>query len=437
MTVTLAAAAPADQAGFARSLPALLVLSLAMTVGFTLLGSFSTIQEAAKAEMGLSDYALSLVQGASAAVPMVLLSIPIGVLVDRVNRVRLMAVLAGVAVLGTALTAFAPDAPTLFVARMMAAIGTTGSLTAALSVGADLVVPVHRGRAALMTTLGKMLGIAGGFAVTGWLIGGLAARNIALFGLSDWRGVHIALAAVALILSLPLLFLREPARREVAAIQAKLPLRAAASELWSRRRFLLPLFAGQVSVVMADHAAIIWAAPILTRNHGLQPGDFAGWMGGLVLATGILGAILGGVSADWGQRSGRRGGILLGAVVTAAVCTPAALFPLLPDVTSFAIALGVLMLGGTVTGLVMSVALTVLLPNELRGLCIGAFIAIAGLIGFGIAPTLVAAVSDLMGGEQHLAPALALVGIVVSTLAVGAFWLAMRRAPQDVTQEPI
>ena len=48
------------------------------------------------------------------------------------------------------------------------------------------------------------------------------------------------------------------------------------------------------------------------------------------------------------------------------------------------------MLCGTVTGLVTSVALTVLLPNELRGLCIGAFIAIAGLIGFGVAPSLVA-----------------------------------------------
>ena len=65
--------------------------------------------------------------------------------------------------------------------------------------------------------------------------------------------------------------------------------------------------------------------------------------------------------------------------------------------------LGVLMLCRHVTGLVTSVALTVLLPNELRGLSIGAFIAVAGLIGFGIAPSLVALVSKLLGGEQHLA----------------------------------
>src|SRR3546814_13449199 len=71
---------------------------------------------------------------------------------------------------------------------------------------------------------------------------------------------------------------------------------------------------------------------------------------------------------------------------------------------------------GAVTGLVVSVALTVLLPNELRGLCIGVFIAIAGLIGFGLAPWIVTQVSGLMGGEAMLAEAPAPVGAIVSAL---------------------
>lgn len=422
---------------FSRSLPPLLMLSLAMAIGFAMMGSFSTIQSAAKAEMGLSDYALSLVQGVSAAIPMVLLSIPIGLLVDRVHRVRLMIGLAAVWTLGTALTAFAPDTTTLFIARMLAAIGTTGALTAALSLGADLVVPAHRGRAALLTTLGKTLGTAAGFTATGWLIGWIAASDIALMGLTPWRSTHVVLAGVSLLLALPLFFLREPARHEVASGAARPAMRVIAAELWTRRRFLLPLFAGQVAVVMADAAASIWAVPVLTRNHGLTPEQFAGWMGALILLTGIAGAVLGGIAADLGQKTGRRGGLLIGAVIAAAVSVPAALFPIIPGVTGFAIALGVLMLGGTVTGLIMSVALTVLLPNELRGLCIGAFIAVAGLIGFGLAPTLVAAVSDLMGGEQYLAQALALVGVVVSAGSVASFYLAMRRAPVSAVAEPI
>lgn len=423
---------------FGRALPPLLILSLAMATGFAMMGSFSTIQEAAKAEMGLSDYTLSLVQGVSAAVPMVLLSVPIGLLVDRAHRVRLTIGLALIWTIGTAMTAFAESPALLFTARMLAAIGTTGALTAALSLAADLCEPAHRGRAALLVTLGKTLGIAAGFALTGWLVAWFVADQAGgLTGLAPWRSTHIALAAVSAVLMIPLFFLREPPRHEVAAAVAKPPFRVVAGELWARRAFLIPLFAGQVGVVMADAAAGIWAAPVLSRNHGLTPGEFAGWMGLLVIITGVIGAVLGGLSADWGQKSGRRGGILLGAVIAAACGIPAALFPVIPDVTGFALALGVLLLSGTVTGLVMSVALTVLLPNELRGLCIGAFIAVAGLIGFGLAPTLVAAVSDWMGGEQHLAEALALVGVIVSVISVASFYRAMRHAPQSATERPV
>jgi MFS family permease len=160
-------------------------------------------------------------------------------------------------------------------------------------------------------------------------------------------------------------------------------------------------------------------------------------MGPLIFFAGLLGAILGGLSADWGQKSGRRGGLLIGAVIAAAIGIPAALFPIAPSVPVLAATLGTLLLCGAVTGVVTSVALTVLIPNELRGLCIGAFIAIAGLIGFGVAPTLVAVASSLYGGESHLDQGLATIGTLTSLLSLIAFYLAMRRAPSSATSEPI
>ena len=210
-----------------------------------------------------------------------------------------------------------------------------------------------------------------------------------------------------------------------------------ADELWQRRAFLIPLFVGQTGVVMADAAAGIWASPVLERHYGLQPADFGGWLGGLVLLGGVIGAILGGFIADWGQKSGRRGGLLFGALACAAVGVPASLFPLMPSVFGFGAAIFTLLLVGTITGLITSVALTVLLPNELRGLSIGAFIAVAGLIGFGIAPTLVTAVSSLLGGEVHLQVALAGVGVAVSIVSVIGFHLAIRHAPLNPLEHPI
>ncbi len=420
---------------FARSLPALLILALSCMLGFAVMGSFSTVQEAAKAELALSDYELSLVTGVSAAVPLLLLSIPIGIAVDRFHRVRILIALALVWTAGTLLTALAGSATILFAARMMTAIGMAGALTAALSIAADLCAPAERGRANLIVNLGKVAGQAAGFALAGALFAlftGPAAPG--WFGAaSGWRAAHFMLAGMSAVLIVPLLLLREPERREIEA-GPRASLATVGRELWARRAFLAPLFAGQMSVVMADSAAGIWAAPVLSRNFGLQPGDFAEWMGLLVLGAGVVGSVLGGIGADIGYRSRRRGGLLLVAVVAAAIGIPAALFPVAPAVPEFALALGLLVIAGSVTGLVMAVALTVLLPNELRGLTIGAFISLAGLTGFGIAPPLVALVSDMIGGEQHLSEALAMVGVVTSVMGLAGFWLAMRRAP---LQEPV
>lgn len=432
MLMATRSAAPARS--FARALPPLLTLGLAMTVGFAVMTSFGTVQEGAKVEMHLSDAILGLVQGLAAAVPLVLFSIPIGILVDRTSRVRLLWILAAIWTAGTLVTALAPNVPLLFLGRMLAGIGTTGALTAALSLMADFCAPAQRGRGMLIVTLGKSLGTAGAFAMTGWLFGLFLHGAVpAWFGdIAPWRSAHVVLAILSALLILPLFVLREPPRQEVEA-GPHAPFRTVARELWSRRRFLVPLFAGQVTVVMADAAAGIWAAPVLSRSYGLRPDQFAGWMGILLFAAGIGGAILGGLSADLGQKSGRRGGILIGAVIAAAIGIPSALFPVMPGVIGFAIAIGTLVLCGTVTGLITSVALTVLLPNELRGFCIGAFIAIAGLIGFGIAPSLVTWVSMLLGGEQHLATALATVGATVSAVSLIAFFVAMKRAPVSAT----
>ena len=433
MASTADASAVEREPGLMRSIVPLVLIAVLIASGFMAMQSFGIMAESAKAELGLSDQALALIQGFGAAIPLVLFSIPIGIMVDRAHRIRLLIALASCWTAGTFLTALAPNAWVLFGARMMTAIGATGALTAALSLTADLCPPEQRGRAMLLSVVGKNLGTAAGFAVAGWLLGMFAVASAPRwFGdIAAWRSAHWTLGLVSVVLMLPLLLLREPARREVES-SVTAPFRVVLNEVWQRRAFLIPLFVGQTAVVMADAAAGIWASPVLERHYGQLPADFGGWLGGLVLIGGIVGAVGGGVLADWGQKSGRRGGLLIGAIGCAAIGVPASLFPLMPSIPGFAAAIFTLMLMGNITGLITSVALTVLLPNELRGLAIGAFIAIAGLIGFGIAPSLVTLVSAILGGEQMLREGLAIVGVLVSFVSVFAFWVAMRRAPASV-----
>lgn len=420
-----------------HSLISLLLISLAIFVGFLMLQSFGIMAEAAKAELHLSDTALGVVQGVSAALPLVLFSIPIGIWVDRRNRVRILVIMASIWTLGTFVTAAAPTAAILFAGRMLAGIGTTGGLTAILSLASDYCRPDQRGRALLIPNIAKTAGVAAGFGVAGMLLGAVDADRLPhLFGSTPWRSAQWMLGAASAISILPLLLLREPQRHEVEAGPSA-PARVVWAEVKARRGWIIPLFVGQTSVVMADAAAGIWISPVIQRSYHLQPQEFAGWLGALVLGTGIVGTVIGGVSADIGQKSNIRGGLLVGAVIAALVGIPSALFPVMPSVSTLALAVGALMLAGSVTAIIASVALTIWLPNELRGLCIGGFIAIAGLIGFGITPPLVTAVSSWLGGEDKLNIALAIVGTVVSLVSVAGFAAAMRHAPAAATDHPV
>lgn len=421
----IAGAVPAASL-YDRQRGGLALLALTIASGASLRIVFSPLQELAKHEMALSDLQLSLVQGLAASIPIALLAIPIGRLVDRSNRVRLLIILATVSALGTLLTASAHGFASLFLARMLAGLGAVCAIPVAISIAADLSPVERRGRAILLLSLGQAIGVAMGFALGGWGVGAIAGGGA--FGLLPWRAVHVCFGIAALVMVLPLLLLREPERHETGNVVHP-PFRVVLHELWLRRGYLVPLFIGQISVVMADVAAGIWAAPVLTRDHGLSPEQFAGWMGLAVLVPGIAGSIIGGVVADLGQRSGRRGGVVYGAIAASALSIPAALFPLAPGLEGFALVLAVFLLCGAITGVVTTTVLATIIPNEMRGICLGAFIVVSSVIGMGIAPTVVSLVSTALGGEAHLATALAGTGLVISTASLLAFALAARRLP--------
>lgn len=387
---------------------------------------FSPVQDAVKAELHLSDLQLSFVQGLAVALPVALLSLPIGRITDRGNRVRLLIVLATLWTLGTFATAFAQDFYSLFFARMIAGIGSMCVIGVAISVAADLSAPEARGRALLFLSLGNMAGVALAFALAGGLLEGFRNTASGPEGMSPWRQVHLAFGGLSLLLIAPLLLMREPARREVEREHAAFGV--ALKEIWARRAFLIPLFVGQVTVVMVDTAAGVWAAPVLQRSYHLAPEQFGAWMGLVILASGVLGALLGGFAADFGQKLKFKGGVLIGAAIAAVISIPAALFPIMPGIGAFGWALAVFLTCGAMCGLITATAIAVLVPNEIRGMCLGAFIVVGAVIGLGVAPTAVTLVSAALGGESSVAKALAITGFVVSALGSLGFVLALKRA---------
>jgi MFS family permease len=394
---------------------AVLFLAVVLFAGGMIKTVFSPLQEAARLDLKLTDFAISLVQGLATGAPIALVSIPLAWVIDHGHRVRLLIALLAVCVIGTFWTVFATGLVSLFLARMLCALGASCAVPVVISLVADLCRPDQRGRAMVVLGLGATAGAAA-----------------ALGGMAPWRGTHLLLGVAGTLLLFPLFFLREPTRYEVE--QKSAALGPTIQALWAKRAFLIPLFAGQIGVSMADTAAGVWATPVLIRGYHLQPAAFAGWLGAILLVAGVLGSVIAGFGADFGHKSGRRGGLLFVAVIATALGIPTALFPIMPSIGGFQLMIFLLLLSGAVTSVVASTAVAVLIPNEERGACMAVFSVTSAIIGVSLAPTIVTLGSTLMGGERFLAPALAATGLITGVISLAGYVLAMRNAPKSATQ---
>jgi len=416
---------------------AILLVTLAVLSGSAARYVLSPMQELVRSDLGLDDNHVALLQGMSIALPTTLLSIPLGRLVDRTNRSRLLVVLALACALGSVLMGVAPSFAAAFFARMLVGAAVIAAQPTALSLVADLTEASERGRMITLVSVGQALGGSLGYAMAGpllkWLPAELASVGVAS-SMAAWRLVLLAAAAAVLAATVPLLFMREPERRELGSASNG-SLRAAWRELASYRKFLLPLAGGMVTVGMADAAATIWAVPVLTRSFHQKPEDFGAWLGLLNLVANILGAVLGGWMADWGQRRGGRGGragALLGALMGAALAVPAAFYPVMPNVTMFAWAMGLFLTCGAWVSIAAISSVMVVLPNELRGTFICLLVAAIGMTAYGIAPLLVSFGAHAGDGRADIAVSLTVVGLATSVLGTLSFVAALRAARERV-----
>lgn len=406
-----------------------LTLFSALTVG----GLLAPIQEAVKVDLGLSDFQLAMIVGTATAIPAAILSLPIAWVVDHSTRTRLLIILAGFWAVGTIGTAFVQDFYGLFLTRLIAGVGAATAFPVLISILADVCMPQRRGRAMLLISIGAWAGAAAAFAIGGTLYGWLEANPTALVqNMPPWREVHLIVGAGAALLVLPLFLIREPARHEVE--QSNPSLRTSLSAFWKRRYFLGSLYVGNFAGALAEGAAALWIGSVLVRQYGQSPGQFGGWVGLVILASGIVGSIIGGFTADWAQKLKMRGGILLPALVATALSIPASAYPVMPNVTLFAWMLLALLTGGAVVNLVNAAAIAVLLPNEERATSLAALAIIGKFVGGPVTAAIIAWMTLLFKGPTGLGVTLTWLGVVTGFISLLGYWAAMRYAPPPAAE---
>jgi MFS family permease len=386
----------------------LLLLIVAAAADLYARQAVNPLQETMRVALALSDNQMALLQGPALALAPVATAIPLGILIDRYTRVRLLQMFALWNLAGTLLTACVSHFGTLFLARSLIGLAHTGTCTATFSLLADWYAPAQRGRTSMAVMLAQLAGTAAVFA-----LGGRLATRYG-FDPEGWRWAMLWLMvplALALLLMVPM---REPC-------QSAVPRESSSADrtfslLWECRREIAPLLIGCVMLEISLSATLVWAAPALSRGFLLSAEQAGAVLSMAVLLSGVLGCLAGGFLTDWCQRHGgpRLTLRVLGGLALLSV--PASLFALATRLGTASILLAALMIVAS-AGIVMALALlTIVTPSSLRGRCLAISIGANTLFGVALAPLAVSALSGALGGAARIGQALTLVCTVVGLL---------------------
>jgi len=377
------------------------------------------------ADLKLSDAEFGAIAGLAFALLYSALGIPLAMLADRTGRSRVVAGALAVWSAFTALCGVATGFVQLFVFRLGVGVGEAGGVAPSYALIADYFPPERRARALAIFSLGVPLGLAGGT-----LIGAYLAHWI------SWRAAFMAMGIAGIALAPVMLLVVRDVPGAGAGAAAAPPLVKTFPMVASKPTFWLMALASSCSS-LAGYGLALWTPSVLERSFGLDLIGRGQFLASLFLIGGAAGVFAGGWFADrLGQRD--RGWYArlpaIAWVVTAPLFVAGLLAPnlwlawfllLIPN------ALNILWLGPVTT------AVQHLVPRPLRSTASASFLLINNLIGLGVGPTLIGALSDLFkarfGTEALRYAAVSVVGFYLVAALLMA--VAVRRLRSDWVDE--
>ncbi|MFN3725952.1 MAG: MFS transporter [Allosphingosinicella sp.] len=417
-----AAGAPHDPSARAglRGWYAVAILTLIYALHSVDRSIMSVLIEPVKEEFGLDDGQLGFLTGLAYSATYALAALPLGSLIDRTNRKKLMAALVALWSGFTALCGAAQGYWSLVASRLAVGAAEAGGAPAALSMIGDLVPPRRRSTAIAIFWSSTPIGTAASF-----IIGSVIAVQW------SWRWAFLIAGFPGLVLALLLLFTVPEPRRGAYEDKSTDDGGIAPSfvETWRhaiRQPVFVHTFLGITLNSMMLSGVLVWQAAFLIRVHDVSLAQ-AGLLAGL--AAGIFGGIGALIGGPLGDRAFAKGGLAALPAVSAATTLLAVasglVFILAPTLMVAMAGLIVFeLVARTYNGPGYSTIIGSVEPR-MRGLSVSSLQIATNLIGYGLGPLVAGLVSDAAGGEDPLRWGL------IALMAVGVwssihYWLAYR-----------
>ena len=381
------------------------VLVLIYIMGTVDRAVLSVIAEPLKLQFHLSDKQIGMLTGTAYSLTYALAVLPMGWLIDRVDRRALLSITVTIWSALTAACAMSSSFMALIIARMGVGAAEAPAMPASLSLIADVIPKKQRNTAVGIYVSGAAVGQILIFIVGGWLLMHF-----------DWRTVFLVAGGPAALLAALLYFTtREPERGALDIDQGA--MRAAAQKDPPRNvTRLIRDILGNTALCFAilaytlvtgvGYSVTVWMTSFLVRVHGMTVGQGAIWAGIGFGGCMTVGSLLAGPLADRLSNGDQRRVPIIPAVTTMLGAAAGAVMSLANTSVVSVIGLSVfaLMAGffiATGTSLVLSLAA----PNE-RGTTMATNRLISILLGTGLIPVMTGSISDAIGGAGSIRLAL-------------------------------
>lgn len=411
------------------------ILSIASIVSFIDRQIINLLVDPIKADLGISDFQISLLQGFAFALFYGFLAIPLAWISDRYNRK--MVILFGLVCWSAATFAsgLASVFMVLFAARMFIGVGEATLAPAGMSMISDMFskkklpgpISVYVGSG----FVGSGLALTVGGYLYSWLEA--AGPQTLPFGtFQPWQLTFFAVAALSVPVFLMLLTIAEPVRRDdtpTGPMTQTPPVFELLGFLRSKAGLLIPLIIGFSCFAAAQFGIGAWAPSYFIRVHGWSQFEVGAYFGPVVMVSGIAGVVTSGFLAERLLVKGVRDATLRLPVMAVLAAVPFAIaYPLVASPLLALVLLGIVLFLGTVPFGAGVATFPLITPNRMRAQVIAAYLLVANLVGYSAGPILVAWLTDNVFGDPALIN-LSLATAPVGMMMIGVILIIIARRP--------